>query len=285
MQFHLSKENTMFSRKIVSLFACALLGLWASGTAFAQCPTGTWSASPPNPQVNQRHIFCGEIGGNGRPKGYHSKVYPPPVDVVLNTQNETAPVNGVYDGRVNFNNGTHKFSTFFPDHCTQAEIVASVRYASANPLHPQPNGPWGSVGPSAAGAHAAGHCLGNDGNPIMVRHADVNNNRINTAFPYQAPPAPMAMKKKTQPAASTPTPDQVVTDFLVTDIRRDRNHCQAVLDLLTGPGSQGDSIGNLYRLSLNGTNAVLENIHDDTMKSVTLPRTQLLARVRAWCKL
>jgi hypothetical protein len=172
----------MLNRKLISTFAYALLTLGlASGTASAKCPIATWSATAP--PVNQLHIFCGEISNNS-PKGYHSKVYAPPTDVVTSTQNETVPVNGVYDGRVNFNNGSNKFSTFFPNTCTQAHIIMSVLYAHAHPLVPQPVLPWGTVGPSAPAAGAAGYCLGSNGNPIKLRYATLGNGNINSAFPY-----------------------------------------------------------------------------------------------------
>lgn len=175
----------MSSKKLVSLFAYALLTLGlSSGTAWAQCPIAQWSNTVP--AINQLHIFCGEISNNGVPKGYHSKVYAPPTDVVTAVQDGPVSASGVYDGQVSFVNHTSKFSTFFPNACTQAQILASVVYANANRRVPQPAVPWGFVGPSAPAQGGAQYCLGANGTPIDIRFAVLpNSTNINTAFPYR----------------------------------------------------------------------------------------------------
>lgn len=181
----------MLSKKLAFLFAATLLTLGlASGAASAQCPIAKWSAPVDGgPRINQLHIFCGEIDHSKKtdiyiPKGYHSKFYAPPTDVVTGTQEESVPVNGVYDGQVDFIHDTHKFSTFFPDACTQEQILASVRYAHAHPAHPQPVIPWGLVGPSAPPQGGEQYCLGTNHAPINIRYAMLGAD-INTAFPYQ----------------------------------------------------------------------------------------------------
>lgn len=170
----------MQSKKLVPIFAYALLTLGlATGTASANCADANYGWSATVPPVNVRHVFCGEIR-KGAPKGYHSKIYAPATDVVTGTQNPTAPVNGIYNGRVNFLQALHKMSTFFPDACSQPQIVASIVYASQ---HAIPVLPWGQAGPSAPAAGGAQYCLGANGNPFPIRHALLANGRVNTAFP------------------------------------------------------------------------------------------------------
>ncbi|NYE59925.1 hypothetical protein FHW58_001077 [Duganella sp. 1224] len=173
----------MLSKKLAAFYAAALLALGlSSGTASAQCPIAQWTGGVPN--INQLHIFCGEIAGNGDPKGYHSKVYLPPTNVVAFTGPAAPVANGIYTSQVYFNNLTDKFSTFFPDSCNQAQILASVRYAFANPIALPGAGTvgWG-VGPSAPAAPGGLYCRGTNGNPFNIRLGILANGNINTAFP------------------------------------------------------------------------------------------------------
>lgn len=180
------QENTMQSFRISSTLKSGVIafalsaGTLAASAASANCNDVAYGWTDTVPSVNVRHIFCGEIRYN-RPKGYHSKVYSPATDVVTGTQNATVPVNGIYNARVNFNNGTNKFSTFFPNACSQDQIVHSVIYAATHTTGPAV--PWGELGPSAPNAGGAEYCLGADGRPFTIRYALDEDDDVNTAFP------------------------------------------------------------------------------------------------------
>ena len=93
---------------------------------------------------------------------------------------------GVFTADIRFPDGRTKFSTFFPDSCSEPEIVASILYAAA---HAQPTEPWGFAGPSAPGAVSdpeanAAYCRAQgDAFPIRFGLLGGDRNRINTAFP------------------------------------------------------------------------------------------------------
>ena len=86
---------------------------------------------------------------------------------------------------------------------------------------------------------------------------------------------------------ATRTGDPVVADFLDTDIREDRSHCDAVLDMIErclagGNAGQESSIGNLYRLTLDQDRARLENIHDALAPAAEIACSELLGLLREW---
>ncbi len=85
-------------------------------------------------------------------------------------------------------------------------------------------------------------------------------------------------------AASTGNP--VVTDFLFTDIREDKDRCDAVLELIeraqADPAVRLESIGNLYVLILDRKGARIENLYDDKAPSAELPLDELIALLHDW---
>ena len=147
-----------------------------------------------NPQLNQRHIFCGEINAGGNAVGYHSR--PNGHDALLGTRpgspaaaqitagqrfivppgnSHPAPYRYVGNGVRVFNVATNAWvlkvapSTFYPDSCSQREVVASIRYAYMHPYSAAPAGPNNPFsGPSAPSVGAPGYCTGAGGQPFTV---------------------------------------------------------------------------------------------------------------------
>lgn len=165
-----------------------------------------------NPQINQRHIFCGEINAAGNAVGFHSRpadhnpllgagpaspvaarTVGPSTYIVPPGLNHPAPyryVNAnveVFDVPNNAWVAKAGPSTFFPDSCTQQEVVASIRYAYMHlnvGVAPPPQVIF--YGPSAPTANAAGYCVGEQGLPFTVG-GYLNNIGglwwVNSAFP------------------------------------------------------------------------------------------------------
>jgi hypothetical protein len=171
----------MLLKRLASVFAYTLLALGlAAGNASANCadPNYGWNIATA-PAVNVRHIFCGAIV-DLEAKGYHSRVYPPPTSVVTNMQDLVLRGNGIYQATVLFNGVPPKMSTFFPNACNQTQIIASIRYASANSA---PSATW-RIGLSAPNVGAAGYCLDSNNTPFMIRYGvNFGTTDINTAFP------------------------------------------------------------------------------------------------------
>lgn len=141
-----------------------------------------WSATEPS--INLRHVFCGDINRRGRVVGFHATlaVGQPGVPVIVEGSVEPSVSTGVFTADIRFPDGRTKFSTFFPEPCSEAQIVASILHAASRS---QPTEPWGFVGPSAPNdGDMAGYCL-DDSAPFPIRIGTLGeeNDRINTAFP------------------------------------------------------------------------------------------------------
>ena len=141
----------------VGLIALLLLLSWAGESMAATPDCGDagkrlWSRS--DPQVNLSHIFCGEIGRNGDPKGFHSRAAGLPTGAVDRVEETAHRGNEVYDATVIFGNGRRKRSTFYPDDCPAEAILRSVLYAWRNQTGEHPA--WGVLGPSAPDGGARG---------------------------------------------------------------------------------------------------------------------------------
>lgn len=208
----LPERMLIMNNRKLKLFPAGLLALLFSVSAFAQIDCVGGSAAVPNvllnpgaantnlnPYINQRHVFCGELRDNNTATGYHSR--PGGHDPILAPAVLAARVTGavtqstdypdVYQGvgiQVRQVDGPWvdkqpDFSTFFPDHCTQAQVVASIGYAySQNPQGA--SAPF--HGPSAPNAGAQHYCTSNDGSLLQVRgylNSIGGNWIVNTAYP------------------------------------------------------------------------------------------------------
>lgn len=173
----------------VGLIALLLLLSWA-GDSMAATPDCSdagkrlWSRS--DPQVNLSHIFCGEIGRNGDPKGFHSRAAGLPTGAVDRVEETAHRGNEVYDATVIFGNGRRKRSTFYPDDCPAEAILRSVLYAWRNQTGAHPA--WGVLGPSApdGGSEGDGYCRDDRGRPFEIRIGTIQRrgqDAVNTAFP------------------------------------------------------------------------------------------------------
>ncbi|MBU1429736.1 EndoU domain-containing protein, partial [Myxococcota bacterium] len=149
----------------------------------AQLPE--WTQRPKGPQLNQRHVFCGEWDERkGRAKGFHAQPggrTPRGVTALRVTQKPDA--RGIYGGRWAFTErpGAEKFSTMFPDSCTQAQVIESILYAEG---HRQPcpaDAPgWAWCGPSKPAQGGEGYCEVKGGQPFIIAGASLSRGDINT---------------------------------------------------------------------------------------------------------
>jgi hypothetical protein len=150
----------------------------------APCTDANWHWSTTQPRVNRLHVFCGEIGANNTPKGFHSRQLLADSAVVTAVNNIRNQHQGLFDADVDFTAPAQphsKFSTFFPDACTVDQVTASVVYAANNQAGPAPG--WGVLGPSAPPAGGAAYCLDSQGAPFVIRMGLLGNGDVNTAFP------------------------------------------------------------------------------------------------------
>lgn len=142
-----------------------------------------WSRS--DPQVNLSHIFCGEIGRNGDPKGFHSRAAGLPTGAVDRVEETAHRGDEIYDATVIFSNGRRKRSTFYPDDCSAEAILRSILYAYRNQTGTHPA--WGVLGPSApAEGGKDGYCRDERGRPFEIRLGMIQRRgqtAVNTAFP------------------------------------------------------------------------------------------------------
>ena len=132
------------------------------------------------PQINEVHIFCGEVR-NGKDEGYHSEIVQPTPNVARVEAMHAVGKQGVYEGVVVFNNGGTHRATFWPRHCRMEQIEASIRHAAAHPFFGQ-RGDW-TYGASAPLEGGAQYCLGTNGRAIEIQFARTERGGINTAFP------------------------------------------------------------------------------------------------------
>ena len=208
----LPERMLIMNNRKLKLFPAGLLVLLFSVSAFAQidCVNGSAAVanvllnpgatnSNLNPYINQRHVFCGELRANNTATGYHSR--PGGHDPILAPAVLAARVTGAVAQSAHYPdvyrgvgiqvrqvlgawfNKQPNFSTFFPDHCTQAQVVASIGYAysqdpqvASAPFH----------GPSAPNAGAPLYCTSNDGSLLQVQgylNSIGGNWIVNTAYP------------------------------------------------------------------------------------------------------
>lgn len=166
-----------------------------------------------NPWINRLHVLCGEINRRGNAVGFHHRPggedprtgpggnNPAAARITgAVTLRKGAPGWGVYRGEgIEIWNGRTEqfvaksaFSTFFPDNCTPAEVLASIRHAVQHANRPMPAGGGRFRGMSGPADAQSGYCYLRNGADAPPRPFAVsgflNNLRdsgwtINTAYP------------------------------------------------------------------------------------------------------
>ena len=127
-----------------------------------------WSQTEPN--INQWHIFGGEINRSGKPVGFHSRPGgQDPATARVKSIRDKPNRSGVYTASIEIQDGSQwkgKFSSFFPDSLSRDEVMQAVVNAYANSNNPKAQ-PF--EGPSGLGFSIQGYTSDRGG--------------INTAFP------------------------------------------------------------------------------------------------------
>ena len=127
-----------------------------------------WSKTDPN--INQWHIFAGEINRSGKPVGFHSRPGgQDPANARIRSIRDKPNSAGVYTASIEIRDGDQwkdKFSSFFPDSLSRQEVLDIVIHAYKNSDNPNAQ-PF--EGPSGMGFSIQGYTS--------------NQGGINTAFP------------------------------------------------------------------------------------------------------
>lgn len=127
-----------------------------------------WSKTTPN--INQWHIFKGEINRSGKPVGFHSRPGgTDPANARLRSIRDKPNRAGVYTASIEIRDNQQwkeKFSSFFPDALSRNDVLNAVLHAYKNSNDPKAQ-PF--EGPSGLGFAIQGYTSGRGG--------------INTAFP------------------------------------------------------------------------------------------------------
>jgi hypothetical protein len=180
------------------VFGVVLAGILSLATLSASaqevaCPADPhWSNT--TPPINIEHVFCGEVDGS-RAKGFHSRpngINPASVAEVAITQ--AANAHGVYAATITLVNpdgaNPSKFSTMFPDSCSQAEVTQSILHAFDHPKACPDGAPrWATCGMNRPETgEVDGFCVGETADtPFSIAFATLshggNAGNINTAFP------------------------------------------------------------------------------------------------------
>ena len=127
-----------------------------------------WSDTDPN--INQWHVFEGEINRSGKPVGFHSRPGgKDPANARIVSIRDQPNNAGVYTATIEVRDGNQwksKFSSFFPDSFSREEVIDAVlnAYSNSRDKNAQP-----FEGPSGKGFTIQGYTSGRGG--------------INTAFP------------------------------------------------------------------------------------------------------
>jgi len=130
--------------------------------------TEKWSST--SPEINLWHVFEGEINRKGKPTGFHSRPGGlDPANARLVSIRDKPNRAGVYTATIEVRDGGQwksKFSSFFPDNMSKAEVIDVIVHAYNNSSN-QRKQPWS--GPSGQGYTVQGYTTSRGG--------------INTAFP------------------------------------------------------------------------------------------------------
>jgi len=127
-----------------------------------------WSETDPN--INQWHVFAGEINRSGKPVGFHSRPGgQDPAGARVKSIRDRPNNAGVYTASIEIRDGQQwkeKFSSFFPDSLSRDDVIQAVLNAYENSANPNAQ-PF--EGPSGLGFSIQGYTSSRGG--------------INTAFP------------------------------------------------------------------------------------------------------
>lgn len=154
-----------------------------------------WSETMEGYQLNQQHVFCGEAGRKDKAKGFHSMPTGNPPSHYISSM-PADPVNGagVYtlkQIRLTFASKSYvkSFSSMFPEHCSQAQVIRSIVYSLINNTGACGSPTWALCGPNAPADGEGEYCLATNGSSFDIATAVLpsNKNRINTGFPIYKP--------------------------------------------------------------------------------------------------
>lgn len=184
----------MYDARMRKAFLAGLVFLLMPFSARAEVDcTGLaqWASLDNGLQVNQKHVFCGEL--KGYPKGFHSRPGGLNPSTVSNFAVQDRPnAAGIYTGKWSHRNypGRSKFSTMFPDSCSSAQILKSISHASANPelKCPKSSPVWVKCGknrPDSGSKETLSSYCTNDGSFFLIGFAPVRDNKIFTVFPIR----------------------------------------------------------------------------------------------------
>lgn len=139
-----------------------------SSNSGAHSSSEKWSDTTPN--INQWHIFDGEINRSGKPVGFHSRPGgQDPANARIRSIRDAPNKIGVYTASIEIRDGNQwkeKFSSFFPDSLSRNDVIKAVLHAYDNSNDPNAQ-PF--EGPSGLGFRIQGYTS--------------NRGGINTAFP------------------------------------------------------------------------------------------------------
>lgn len=172
----------------LAMAATLLLAAGAAGAADQpSCEDESFGWSRTEPSINLRHVLCGEVKKNGDVVGMHSRAI---IDTapVKEVQAQPPQADGLYGARVLFENGKAKNSTFYPDGCTAEQVTNSILHAVRNSFGPAK--PWGKLGCAAPAKADPKYCRGPQGQRFVIRFAEFDDGRINTAFPQMGETCP-----------------------------------------------------------------------------------------------
>lgn len=144
-----------------------------------------WSNT--NPPISQTHVFCGEWSHN-QPKGFHSRPGgQEPTTVAHSNVTQSPNKQGIYGIKWSYagHAAVEKFSTMFPDNCTQEQILNSILYAEKNQTSCPTGAPkWASCGPNGP-TKEGNYCQALDKTTFAIAFAKLTDGKINTAFPLR----------------------------------------------------------------------------------------------------
>ena len=187
-------ESSMGKALFVALMFTFYYGPAASivsaGEIVCSLAVPEWSRT--DPPVDRGHIFCGDINRKGRATGYHHRPdgQDPPTARIgrISRRSDTTGVYisdqvEVWDGN-DWRRKKH-ISSFFPDHCSPRQVLASIAFAAGQPSCQLGRGKWRGWSAPAIAQNADSHCRGLDGRPLVVEGywQGRAGDRVATAWP------------------------------------------------------------------------------------------------------